>query len=141
MKLVFGFLLIALVAFSCKDKKELPNIHIPDNGEVVRQAVTGQAMYKDINVAQAKEYIKSDPNLVILDVRTPDETKDGMVPNAIEIDYKNSNFDTEINKLDKSKSYLVYCKSGGRSAGACSKMNAAGFTNVVNMKGGYSAWK
>jgi rhodanese-related sulfurtransferase len=126
MKIVFGFFVLALIAFSCKNKIVGPN---------------GQAMYKNIEVAGAKQYIINSPNLVILDVRTPGETKDGMIPNAIEIDYKNSNFEIEINKLDKSKSYLVYCRSGGRSVSACKKMSTAGFTDLTNMKGGYSAWK
>ena len=126
MKIVFGFFLFALITFSCKDK-------------LVES--TGQVMYKNIEVAGAKQYIINSPNLVILDVRTPGETKDGMIPNAIEIDYKNSNFETEINKLDKSKSYLVYCRSGGRSVSACEMMSAAGFTDLTNMEGGYSAWK
>jgi len=126
MKILFGLLIIAFIAFSCKDKLV---------------GSTGQAQFTNVDVAGAKQMIADNPELVILDVRTPGETKNGIVPNAIEIDFRNSNFETEINKLDKSKSYLVYCKSGGRSVSACKKMNAAGFTNLTNMKGGYSAWK
>ncbi len=126
MKIVFGIFVLALIAFSCKDKLVTP---------------TAQTIYKNVDVAQAKQLIASNPNLVLLDVRTPGETKEGMIDNAIEIDYKNSNFETEINKLDKTKSYLVYCRSGGRSVSACEKMSAAGFTDLTNMKGGYSAWK
>ena len=63
-----------------------------------------------------------------------------MIENAIEIDYKSSDFESKIAKLDKSKSYLVYCRSGGRSVGASEKMIAAGFTEVTNMEGGYMAW-
>jgi len=126
MKIVFGLLFLALIAYSCKDKLVGSN---------------NQATYNNVDVAGAKQMITDNPDLVILDVRTPGETKNGVLPNAIEIDYRNSNFETEINKLDKSKSYLVYCKSGGRSVSACKKMNAAGFTDLTNMKGGYSAWK
>jgi rhodanese-related sulfurtransferase len=126
MKIVFGFFVFALIAFSCKDK---------------RVSSTAQAVYKNVDVAQAKQLIANNPNLVLLDVRTPEETKEGMIDNAIEIDFYNSNFETEINKLDKTKSYLVYCRSGGRSVSACEKMIDAGFTDLTNMKGGYSAWK
>jgi len=97
--------------------------------------------YKNIDVAGAKTAIVSNPNLVILDVRTPAETAEGMIPNAIEIDYKSSDFESKIAALDKNKSYLVYCRSGGRSVGASKKMIKAGFKDVTNMKGGYSAWK
>lgn len=126
MKIVFGLILIALIAFSCKDKLV---------------GTDGQALFKNVDVTGAKDLIASNPDIVILDVRTPNETKDGMLPNAIEIDYRSSTFEADISKLDKSKKYLVYCKSGGRSVSACKKMNSAGFTDLINMKGGYSAWK
>ena len=73
MKIIFGLLLLALIAFNCKDK-------IVGSDD--------QKTYKDIEVSGAKQYIMNSPNLVILDVRTPGETKDGKIPNAIEIDYK-----------------------------------------------------
>lgn len=96
--------------------------------------------FKDVNVSEANKMIQDNQDLVILDVRTPEETDKGVIPNAIIIDFYNDNFDSEIAKLDKSKSYLVYCRSGGRSVGASNKMIEAGFSNVTNMKGGYSAW-
>lgn len=126
MKFLFGILLLTLIAYSCK-------------GKIV--GADGQPLFGNVDVAGAKTLIAENPDMVILDVRTPDETKNGMLPNAIQIDFKNSNFESDINKLDKTKTYLVYCRSGGRSVGACKKMNAAGFTNLTNMKGGYSAWK
>lgn len=99
-----------------------------------------KATFKDVDVAEANKMIAQNKDLVILDVRTPEETDLGIIPNAIIIDYNNSNFDSEIAKLDKSKSYLVYCRSGGRSVGASNKMIDLGFTDVTNMMGGYSAW-
>jgi len=142
MKIVFGLFLFALITLSCKDKKESASIYIPADGEVINsRPAINKAMYKDIEVSGAIQYIKNNPDLIILDVRTPGETDNGVIENAIKIDYKNSNFDAEITKLDRSKAYLVYCGSGGRSVNACKKMSAAGFTNLTNMKGGYSAWK
>jgi len=79
--------------------------------------------------------------VVILDVRTPSETANGIVEGAMKIDVLNSSFVDEIAKLDKEKTYVVYCKSGGRSVRAAKKMLKAGFTNVVNVEGGYTAWK
>jgi rhodanese-related sulfurtransferase len=86
--------------------------------------------------------LESDSNAVILDVRTEDECNEGIVPNAIMIDiYKGQGFIYQVEELDKSKNYYVYCKAGGRSAQACSIMNQLGFENTYNLEGGFSQWK
>ncbi|MEM6517485.1 MAG: rhodanese-like domain-containing protein [Bacteroidota bacterium] len=85
--------------------------------------------------------LQQDDNAFILDVRTQDEVAEGMIPNAHHIDiHKGQGFIDEIEKLDKSKSYYVYCKSGGRSAQACSIMSQMGFENTFNLEGGFSEW-
>lgn len=81
------------------------------------------------------------PNTVILDVRTPGETAGGVISGALELDYRAPGFAEEVAALDKDKTYLVYCASGGRSGKACEMMKEAGFKEVVNLKGGYRAWK
>ena len=96
--------------------------------------------FKDVDVATANKMIAENSDLVILDVRTPEETALGIIPNAIVIDYQGSDFDEKISILKKSTPYLVYCKSGRRSVGTSNKMIEAGFTNVTNMKGGYNEW-
>ena len=78
---------------------------------------------------------------IILDVRTPEECQDGIIPKAIMIDiYKGHDFIEEIDALDKSKKYFVYCKAGGRSAQACGIMQQMGFENTYNLIGGFSNW-
>ncbi len=87
------------------------------------------------------EKLQADDNAVILDVRTEDEWNDGIIPNAINIDiYKGQGFIYQVEELDKSKNYYVYCRSGGRSAQACSIMNQMGFENAYNLMGGFSEW-
>ena len=54
---------------------------------------------------------------------------------------KNPGFSDEIQKLDKTKPYLVYCRSGRRSAAAMQQMKDAGFTNVTNLDGGIMGWQ
>ena len=84
---------------------------------------------------------KEDENAVILDVRTEDECNDGIIPNAITIDiYKGQAFIYQIEALDKSKNYYVYCKAGGRSAQACNIMNQLGFETTYNLLGGMMEW-
>tara|TARA_B100000809_G_C15053266_1_gene499692 strand:+ start:303 stop:635 length:333 start_codon:yes stop_codon:yes gene_type:complete len=84
----------------------------------------------------------ADEHAVILDVRTPEEVAQGIIPNAIAIDiYKGQGFIDDIEKLDKTKSYYVYCKSGGRSGQACGVMSQLGFKNAFNLIGGFTDWK
>lgn len=95
--------------------------------------------YTDLDVAAFKAKMV-EPGIVLLDVRTPEETVEGMINGAIAIDYESDNFETEIATLDKSKTYLVYCQKGGRSSNACKTMAGKGFKNLYNLKGGYLAW-
>lgn len=86
--------------------------------------------------------LKSDTNAVVLDVRTEEECSEGIIPNAINIDiYKGQGFIYQLEELDKTKNYYVYCKAGGRSAQACSIMNQLGFENTYNLLGGFMNWE
>lgn len=88
-----------------------------------------------------KAQLESDNNSVILDVRTEEECSEGIIPNAINIDiFKGQGFIYQIEELDKSKNYYVYCKAGSRSAQACSIMNQLGFENTYNLDGGFMNW-
>jgi len=86
--------------------------------------------------------LEADNNAVVLDVRTPEEVAEGIIPNAMHIDiYKGQGFIDEVQTLDKSKTYFVYCKAGGRSGQACSVMNQLGFKHTYNLIGGFSEWQ
>lgn len=75
-------------------------------------------------------------NAVLLDVRTPLEYNEGHIKGAINIDFQNPNFNSEIEKLDKNLPYFVYCRSGNRSTQAVNAMQKAGFTNITQLEGG-----
>jgi rhodanese-related sulfurtransferase len=79
-------------------------------------------------------------NPVVLDVRTPQEYTDGHISKALNIDVNSPDFKDSINKLDKNKTYIVYCRSGARSNTARSIMEESGFNHVINMKGGITDW-
>lgn len=84
---------------------------------------------------------EADTNGVILDVRTEDEYNDGIISNAINIDiHKGQGFIDDLEALDKSKNYYVYCRSGARSAKACELMENLGFLNAYNLLGGILDW-
>ena len=76
----------------------------------------------------------------IIDVRTQSEFVHGHIPNATNIDFYNSSFITEINKLSKNKPVLIYCRSGNRSQKAGVIMDSLGFDKIYDLKGGYSIW-
>lgn len=85
---------------------------------------------------------EADENAVILDVRTEDECDQGIIENAIHIDfYKVDDFVAAIEALDKTKNYYVYCRSGVRSAKACQIMNELGIENAYNLLGGIIEWE
>jgi rhodanese-related sulfurtransferase len=75
-----------------------------------------------------------------VDVRTPQEYAGGHIDNAINIDYQAPDFKEKINSLDKNGSYIVYCRTGARSAAASKVMVELGFQNIINMTGGYTDW-
>jgi rhodanese-related sulfurtransferase len=84
---------------------------------------------------------ETDDNAVILDVRTEAEFNEGIITDAINIDiHLGQGFITEIEALDKTKNYYVYCRSGMRSAKACEIMNELGFKNAYNLVGGITEW-
>ena len=84
---------------------------------------------------------QNNPDFVIIDVRTPNEFAEGHIANAVNIDYYSETFRDDVNKLDKDKTYLIYCQSGNRSGSALSIMGELNFSEVNNMSGGISQWK
>ena len=80
-------------------------------------------------------------NVTVLDVRTPSEFASGHIQNAVNIDFEAPTFATEIAKLDTSKTYAVYCRSGRRSGLATADMLKAGFKKLFNLDGGIIAWQ
>ncbi len=98
-------------------------------------------MAEDITQEEWQELITKDDNAVILDVRTEEEVEDGFIPNMLNIDIRlGQGFLDEVEKLDKSKNYYIYCRSGARSAQACTLMSQMGFETTYNLIGGFMNW-
>jgi rhodanese-related sulfurtransferase len=78
---------------------------------------------------------------IVLDVRTPEEYKEGHIKNAINYNFLDSlAFDRQIGTLNKNKKYLLYCKSGKRSGKAMMLMQQKGFKKLHHLDGGITAW-
>ena len=84
--------------------------------------------------------IINNEKITVIDVKNKNKILSEIIPNAIHISVLNSSFKSTINKLDQTKKYVVYCRSGIRSARACQIMEKLGFKNIYNLKGGLRAW-
>lgn len=94
-----------------------------------------------ITAEQLKKTVETEPNIQLIDVRTPDEFKGGHVKHAVNIDWRGNDFAKQTEALDKSKPTYVYCLSGGRSGQAVASMEKQGFTNIIEMGGGMMEWR
>jgi len=96
----------------------------------------------DLTQEEWAEQLNNDSNAFVLDVRTPEEVEEGFIPNSTNIDiYLGQEFLDELEKLDKSKNFYVYCRSGNRSGQACAIMNSIGIENAYNLEGGFMNWE
>ena len=101
-------------------------------------------VFEDITALEADSLILENvdnPDFVILDVRRPNEYDPEHLFGAINRNYYDSDFKEQLDSLPKHKTYLLHCKSGGRSAKAHDSMYVWGFEEVYNMLGGINAWK
>ena len=93
-----------------------------------------------IDSKEAYGLIKAASNIAILDVRTAKEFADGHVAGAVNIDVNQADFAQKIDQLDRSKTYIVYCRSGRRSSKAVGIMATKGFKNLYNVSDGFLGW-
>lgn len=95
---------------------------------------------KVIDIKQDEfDKMKDDDNVVVIDVRTAGEVSQGYIDGAdVFLDYNGGQFSEALPKLEHDKTYLIYCRSGGRSSNAANEMVNAGFVNVYNLLGGIS---
>ena len=120
-----------------------PAVLAQDKGEKTpTEKKAGASKYQNVKPEQFDALRKADTNsTVVLDVRTRKEYSEGHIPNSVLVDFNSDDFEKELAKLDKNKTYLVHCAAGGRSARACKKMDALGFKKVYNLEGGMGAWE
>ena len=95
-----------------------------------------------VNVSTPDAYalMESRPDMVIIDVRTPQEYQAGHLDGAINLDYYSSGFLDRLKALDKNSTYIVYCRKGIRGGIALVMMRSLGFKEVYNILGGIALW-
>lgn len=94
---------------------------------------------EDLNAETFKLGLNGD-QLQLIDVRTPEEFKDGTIDGAANIDFLSLDFEKRIEALSKDQAVYLFCKSGGRSGQAKMILKDHGFKEVYNLIGGYSQW-
>jgi rhodanese-related sulfurtransferase len=90
------------------------------------------AAVREVTAAEAVEMLAA---RTVIDVRKPEEYAEGHVARAVNIDVEAADFDEQIADLAKDAPYLLYCRSGRRSAIAADLMTKAGFTDIVDAGG------
>jgi rhodanese-related sulfurtransferase len=100
--------------------------------------------FMDVTVEKARQLIQErggKPDFVVLDVRTPGEFADARLPGAVNVDIQAPDFQNRLGALDRGKTYLVYCRTGNRSARAIQAMQRLGFQSVYHMTEGILRWE
>ena len=98
----------------------------------------------NLSPQEAASHIRQHGNsgdFVLLDVRTPNEYREEHLRGAISIDFLSGSFRQELDRLERGKTYLVYCRTGNRSGKAVSIMKELRFPSVLHMTGGILKWK
>ena len=96
---------------------------------------------KNLNDKDWQAALAANSNAVVIDVRTPEEWQEGIIPNSLLLNImEQQSFVNRIAELDKTVAYFVYCRSGARSGQACNYMSQLGFIEVINLSGGIMAY-
>ena len=131
MRPIIAIFLVTIFQISCTGQN--PTKPLP-------RGMSIEPNYMNVDNATAKRIISQSKDLIIIDVRTPDEIALGKIGNALEMDIKSPDFKSNLDKLDRNKQYLVYCHAGGRSTNAMEIMKTMGFKQVYNLESGYRSW-
>ncbi len=93
-----------------------------------------------VDIDQFSRAVQGKKEVQLIDVRTPEEFRQGHIPNAKNIDWRGQDFAEQISELDKTRPVYIYCQSGGRSASAATKLVEEGF-EVYELEGGILNWR
>lgn len=123
---------------SCRLCGAHPVIDSVHNPETTASASCDMSDIPSTGVEELARRIDAGEDLVIIDVRQPEEEAEGVIPGARLIPL--ATLPGELGSLPRDREILVHCKAGGRSARAVKMMAEAGFANAVNVSGGIDAW-
>lgn len=107
--------------------------------EIMSQMAFNNNPVKNVSADEAQLILKN-KDIVILDIRTPMEYKTSRIEGAINIDFYQASFINNLKKLDKNKSYFVYCRSGNRTGQSMRVFTSLGFKDIVHLQRGIVDW-
>lgn len=132
-------LTVGLVAVGCGDDDSSTSSSDVGDSSATEQA---GAQFTTVSPDEAAVVHDSPPeNLVVLDVRTPEEFAEGHLDGAVMVDFYAPDFADQLAQLDPNVPYLLYCRSGNRSGQTMGLMAQMGFTDVTEVDGGIAAWQ
>lgn len=105
-------------------------------GIVVYAIMKHSSVSTKLRGSQFMHMYAATPSAILIDVRTPTEFALGHIKGAINVDFESQSFNDEVKKLDQTKIYFVYCRSGNRSGQAVAFMKSVGILSVYDLQGG-----
>jgi len=125
VRLLAVFLAVSMAAVACSDSAAEPET----------------PFFELVDPTSASEVLADGPSdVVLLDIRTPEEFAQARLEGAVNIDYYAADFQTKLSELDPETTYVVYCRTGNRSASAMQIMQNLGFQRVYEIDGGIARW-
>jgi len=135
---LFAFAMIAVIGACGAPSNDTAAIQEQPQEGIQIQEVEGT--WEDIDASSFRQHM-SDNGAVVVDVRTDGEVAQGMIPNAVQIEFNSAEFNSKFAELDKSSPILLYCAAGGRSGKSMQLLKDMGFNKVYNLEGGIGAWQ
>lgn len=133
--ILFGLFLVGNIIFFFTDYCYGCNVSLNETKSINSVLINESPVLKSLDSNQWWElYNHRDENTIVLDLRTFEEYSQKNLESSINMNYYDSNFKTELNTLDKNKTYLIYCRSGSRSSKTLEIMDELGFNKVYNLK-------
>jgi len=136
--LVVGLAVVvsAVVLSGCVNMEPMADTSDPAEGSAL-PAFGLLSPQQAVNLLESK---LDQPDFVLLDIRTPAEVEAGHLGGAVMIDYYSESFRDQLEQLDRSLTYLIYCRTGNRTGSAYRLMQELGFTSVYDLDGGITEW-
>lgn len=133
-----AFVLILFMLMACQSNSQNSSSAVSEKApDVAEQPVQ---ISKVLAPADFQAKLAEVENAQLIDVRTPMEIEQGYIPNAKAMNFQDPSFKDQLATLDKSKPVFVYCAAGGRSGRAADMLKKMGFSEIYDLKGGFTQW-
>lgn len=104
-------------------------------------ATAQAADIRETSLDEAAALLRNPPaDLVIVDIRTPEEFRNGHLPGAVNMDFFGPRFDVQLSTLPQGAPVLLYCRTGNRSSQALDRFKKTAAGTVYHLTEGISAW-